>query len=196
MKTILQIDSSARTTASITRKLSNQLVEKLNALDPDSTIIRRDLSHGVPLLTETMVDAYYTAPDQRSAEQKEAIQVSDTLVNELIQADTLVIGAPIYNFGVPAALKAWFDLVARVGVTFRYSEKGPEGLLQGKKAYIIIGSGGTAIDSPIDFATGHLRQFLTFLGITDVELVKADQLMFAAEEKLSHADAQIAAVTL
>ena len=194
MKTILQIDSSARTEASLTRKLSNQLVQQLSKIHPESSIIRRDLSLGVPLLNDTMVAAYFTAPDERSQEQKDSIRVSDQFVSELQGADTLVISLPIYNFGVPAALKAWFDMVARAGLTFRYTEQGPVGLLENKKAYVIVSSGGTAIDSPVDFATGHVRQFLTFLGISDIEIIKADQLMFGAEEKLALVNEQIEAL--
>lgn len=195
MKTILRIDSSARVDDSVTRKLSKKVVNQLSKQEPASNILYRDLALGLPLLNEEMVNAYFTQPDQRSAAQKEAIKVSDELVSELLLADTIVIGAPIYNFGVPAALKAWFDLVARAGVTFSYTDKGPVGLLEGKKAIIIISSGGTPIGSAADFASGHLQQFLHFIGISDIALIEADQLMMQAAAKLELADQQIETLT-
>jgi FMN-dependent NADH-azoreductase len=113
--------------------------------------------------------------DQRSAAQRAALAESDALVAELAAADLLVIGVPIYNFGVPAALKAWVDMVARARLTFRYTENGPEGLLRGKRAYLVVASGGTAVGSEIDFATGYLRHVLGFLGIEDVQIIAADR---------------------
>ena len=115
-------------------------------------------------------------PTERSAEDAERLKLSDELVAEAAAADVIVIGTPIYNFAAPAALKAWMDLVARPRETFRYTENGPEGLLTGKKAIITVASGGVPVGSDYDFLTPHLRFFLGFIGVTDVEFVTAPQL--------------------
>ena len=132
--------------------------------------------------------------DQRSADEKAELALSDTLIAELRAADTIVIGLPIYNFGVPAALKAWVDLVARPGVTFRYGENGPEGLLEGKRVILAMASGGTPAGSDIDFATGFMRHVLGFIGITDVQLVSADAIARDRDGTLARAHAQIEAL--
>ena len=115
------------------------------------------------------------AENDRSDRDRAALAESDRLVEELVAADVVVIGAPIYNFGVPAVLKAWIDMIARARVTFRYTENGPKGLLEGKKAYVIVASAGVPVDSPVDFATPYLRHALGFVGITDVEVIAADR---------------------
>ncbi|WP_271951444.1 FMN-dependent NADH-azoreductase [Ruegeria faecimaris] len=182
-KTILHIDASARREGSTTRDLSARIVNHLGA----DRIIRRDLATPLPLLTEAWVSANFTPADQRSAMQQDQLSLSDELVTELQQADTLVIGLPIYNFSVPAAFKAWIDLIARVGVTFSYSESGPKGLLDGKRAVLAVASGGTAVGSDVDFATTYAKHVLGFIGIHDVEIVAADQLALDAEGSLSNA---------
>ncbi|MCL4159185.1 UNVERIFIED_CONTAM: hypothetical protein GTU68_012362, partial [Idotea baltica] len=128
---------------------------------------------------------------ERTEKQKNALKLSDELTNELINADVLVISAPIYNFSVPASLKAYFDLIARAGITFKYGEEGPIGLLKNKKAYIVIAGGGTEIGSEMDFAGNYIKHFLGFIGITDVEFVKLDQLMFGSESKIAAANKKI-----
>ncbi len=175
--TILQVNASARKSGSVTRDLSDALVTGLLSKTPEAKVISRDVSQGLPFLDEDWVGATFTDPAERSADQRLKLALSDTLVRELKAADTIVIGAPIYNFSVPAALKAWIDLVARARETFQYTEKGPVGLLQGKKAYVIVASGGTKVGSEIDFATTYLGHVLGFMGITDVKIVAADQLM-------------------
>ena len=182
-KTILQINASARKTGSVTRELSEALVTRLLEKAPDAKVISRDVSQGLPFLDENWVGANFTDPADRSAEQRMKLALSDTLVAELKAADTIVIGSPIYNFSVPAALKAWIDLVARARETFRYTENGPEGLLTGKKAYVIVASGGTKVGSEIDFAATYLKHVLGFIGISDVTLVAADQLMMDPERR-------------
>jgi FMN-dependent NADH-azoreductase len=132
--------------------------------------------------------------EARDAGARATLDLSDRLIAELKAADTIVIGMPIYNFGMPASLKAWIDLVARSGVTFRYGEDGPVGLLEGKRAVVAVASGGTRVGSDIDFATGHLRHVLGFMGITDVELVAADALMAGSEEKVEMAQDRIEAL--
>ncbi len=182
-KTILHIDASARRSGSTTRELSDRVVQHLNP----SRIIRRDLASPLPLLTEDWISANFTPTDQRSAAQRDQLSLSDDLVKELQEADTIVIGLPIYNFSVPAAFKAWIDLVARVGLTFSYTENGPKGLLEGKRAVLAIASGGTAVGSEIDFATNYARHVLGFIGITDVDIVAADRMALDPEATLLNA---------
>ncbi len=186
-QSLLRIDASARRTGSVSRDLTDRII----ARHGDAHVITRDLADGLPLITEDWVGANFTPSDQRSDAQKDILAISDELVAELKAADTIVIGLPIYNFGVPAALKAWVDLVARAGVTFQYSETGPEGLLTGKRAIIAVASGGTEAGSEIDFATGYMRHVLGFIGITDVEFVTADRLMVDADATLQSALAQV-----
>lgn len=185
--TVLHIDSSARKTNSVSRDLSARIVDRLA---PD-TVIRRDLTQALPFVSEDWINANFTPADQRSAEQAEVLAVSDSIVAEVKAADTLVIGLPIYNFSVPASLKAWIDMVARAGLTFTYTENGPKGLLEGKRAIIVVASGGTKAGSEIDFATGYVRHIMGFIGITDVEFVIADQLMVDAESSMKAAEASL-----
>ncbi len=169
--TVLHIDTSARFTDSASRAASAALVAEQNA----SHVIRRDLSETtLPFLDEGFAQATFTPPEARTEAQKEALAISDTLVSELQAADTLVIGVAMYNFSIPASLKAWIDQIARAGVTFAYTETGPKGLLEGKKAVITIASGGTEIGSDIDFASNYLRFVLGFVGITDVTILNKD----------------------
>ncbi|MEM6728886.1 MAG: NAD(P)H-dependent oxidoreductase [Pseudomonadota bacterium] len=182
-QTILRIDASARKSGSITRDLTSRVIEKLGA----ARVITRDLSAGIPLLSEEWVEANFTPAADRTEAQKAVLATSDTLVGEIMDADTLVIAAPIYNFGVPAALKAWIDQIARAGVTFAYSAEGPKGLLEGKRAIIVSASGGTKIGSDIDFAVGYMRHVLGFIGITDVEVVAADQMALDAQASMAAA---------
>jgi FMN-dependent NADH-azoreductase len=189
--TILRIDASARRTGSISRDLTDAIVSKF-----DTAEVRvRDLATDpLPQINETWVGANFTPADKRSDAQRQTLAQSDALVAELRAADTIVIGLPVYNFGVPAGLKAWIDLVARAGETFRYTESGPEGLLTGKRVIIAMASGGTEADSAIDFATPYLRHVLGFMGITQVELVRADRLAMDAEGTLKSAQDQVAAL--
>ena len=188
--TVLHIDASARTQGSTSRDLTAKIVARLNA----DTVIRRDLTSALPHLTEDWINANFTPADDRDAVQRDLLSLSDQLVDEAIAADTLVIGVPIYNFAVPASLKAWIDLMARVGRTFTYTETGPEGLLKGKRAIIAVASGGTQVGSDIDFATGYLRHMLGFIGITDVQFVAADALMMDADAAMARANNAIEAL--
>ncbi|MEM8851907.1 MAG: NAD(P)H-dependent oxidoreductase [Pseudomonadota bacterium] len=186
MTRILRIDASARHDGSYSRKLTDRLVARLGG-----DVTTRDLADTpIPQVDETWVGATFTPPADRSEAQNTALDLSDTLVAELQNADTIVIATPVYNFGVPGALKAWADHVARVGVTFAYTETGPKGLLDGKRAIIAVASGGTKVGSDIDFATPWLKFFLGFLGITNVEIVAADGLM-GDPEGVARAEAQI-----
>ncbi|WP_171232704.1 FMN-dependent NADH-azoreductase [Ruegeria sp. HKCCA4812] len=191
-KTILHIDSSARRVNSTTRDLSDRVVKQLGA----DRIIRRDLATPLPLLTEDWIAANFTPAEQRDDLQRDRLALSDELVSELQEADTIVIGLPIYNFSVPAAFKAWVDLVARAGLTFSYTENGPKGLLEGKRAILAIASGGVPVGSEADFATNYARYVLGFIGIHDVDVIAADQMAVnpdAALESAHKAVAELAA---
>ncbi|MGH1427458.1 MAG: FMN-dependent NADH-azoreductase [Arenicella sp.] len=192
MKKILHIDASGRRQGSQSRQLGLEVVESIQA--NDSKVTHRDVSQNLPFLNDTMIGSYFTPMSDRTDEQKQAIALSDVIVNELMEHDTYVIGVPIYNFSMPAALKAWADLAARVGLTFQYGENGPEGLLEGKKAYIVVTSGGTQVGSDIDFLTPWLRHYLGFIGVKDVEIINASGLGSHAEETLKKARASILAL--
>jgi FMN-dependent NADH-azoreductase len=182
MSHILRIDASARNAGSTTRKLADQLVARLVEQGYGAAVTSRDLALTPPaLLTEAWVGANFTDDADRNDDQRAALAASDELIAELEAADTIVIGVPVYNFAIPAALKAWVDLIARARRTFRYTETGPEGLLKGKKAYLVVASGGVPVGSDYDFATGYLRHVLGFVGITDVSIIAADQQMMDGE---------------
>jgi len=192
---LLRIDASMRLEGSTTRDLADQLTEalgtKLGALD----ITRRDLAVAAPNFVDAAwIGANFTDPADRSDVQKDALAASDALVAELKAADVLVIASPIYNFSVPAALKAWIDMVARARETFRYTPEGPKGLLEGKKAYLVIASGGTPIQSEIDFATDYLKHIMGFIGIHDVEIIAAGRQMADADAAIANATAAIQSV--
>lgn len=184
--TTLLVQSSARSDASITRRLARSVAEKLGA-----PVVTRDVADGLPFVDENWVGANFTAPEDRSDAQREALGVSDTLVEELEAAEVIVIGAPVYNFSIPAALKAWVDLVTRARRTFRYTANGKEGLLKGKRAILVVASGGVGVGSEIDFATPYLRFILGFIGITDVEIVAADRTS-VDQGAVARAEAEIA----
>ena len=183
-QTVLHIDSSARTEGSVSRDLSAKIVSRL---DPDR-VIRRDLAEVLPQIDAEWIGANFTPEADRTDAQREVLALSDALIAELMAADTIVIGTPVYNFSVPTALRGWIDLVARAGVTFRYTPDGPKGLLEGKRAIVAIASGGTQIGSDIDFASGYIRHILGFIGITDLEFISADQLMIDAKASLGSAN--------
>ncbi|MDV3237974.1 MAG: NAD(P)H-dependent oxidoreductase [Gammaproteobacteria bacterium] len=180
--TVLRVDASARYEGSTTRQLTDALIDALRERHGRLPVITRDLALSPPpLLDADWIAANTTEPQTRTAAQRAALAYSDQLIAELTAADVVILGVPVYNFGVPAALKAWIDLVARARVTFRYSENGPQGLLKGKRAYVVLASGGVAAGGPTDFASGYLRQVLGFLGITDVEVIAADQAMLRSD---------------
>lgn len=191
-QTILRIDTSVRTSDSVTRDLTNRFIETISR-GADTAVLRHDLARGLPLIDEAWVGANFTPAEDRTDDQKQALRLSDNLIADLEAADIIAIGLPIYNFSVPAALKAWVDLVARARVTFRYTENGPEGLLKNKKAYLFVASGGTGVGSEIDFATSYMRHALAFIGITDVTVVAADQMDVDAGASLAKANDDLAA---
>lgn len=192
---ILRIDSSARYSDSVGRDLANRLIERLN---PDGSIpvVTRDLGAGVSLLNEPTVRAAFTPPDARSDEDVANLAEGQELIDELKAAGTIVISMPIYNFSAPASLKAWADLIARVGVTFQYTENGPVGLVDDRQVFLIVTSGGVPIGSPADWATGWMRQFLGFLGITNVTVVEAGGLSTDPEASVAAAQQSVSDLVL
>ncbi|MDG1169686.1 MAG: NAD(P)H-dependent oxidoreductase [Sulfitobacter sp.] len=190
---ILRIDSSANLETSVTRDLTSRIIAHLG----DTDITSRDLAADpLPQINQAWADARQTPQADRSPEQHAALVQSDALIKEIKDADTIVIGVPIYNFTIPAALKAWIDLIARAGETFRYTETGPVGLIEGKRAILAVASGGVPAGSEMDFATGYMRHVLGFIGITDVSIVAADALAQDAEGTIAHAHDAIAKLQL
>jgi FMN-dependent NADH-azoreductase len=175
---ILHIISSPRKGESYSIKLGNGLVEKLQAANPGSTVKVHDLaSKPFPHLEEAHLQSFFTPAEGRTPEQQEAIRHSDEAIAEIMAADTIVIGAPLYNFGIPSTLKAWIDHIARAGVTFRYTAAGPEGLVKGKKVYVAMSSGGVYSEGPsagYDFVSPYLKAVLGFLGMTDVTVARVE----------------------
>lgn len=193
---ILRIDTSIRGTRSVTRALTGRILDRLTAAAPAARVVSRDLSGGLPFVDAAWIDAAFTPETDRSPDQAQALALSDELIAELQAADTLIIGLPVYNFTVPTQMNAWIDQVARAGVTFRYTENGPEGLMTGKRAIVAMASDGTAEGSDVDFASGYLRHMLGFFGITDVSFVIADALMRGRDEKMQAAEARVDALPL
>ncbi|MDN5216057.1 NAD(P)H-dependent oxidoreductase [Fulvivirgaceae bacterium BMA12] len=191
-KKILRIDASSRKEGSYSRLLTNQLIAQLQANFPEAEVIRRDLTDGVPFVSDEMVKGMLTVGASKSESVKKALKTSDELIEEIKMIDILVIGVPIYNFGIPAALKAYIDLICRANVTFRYKNKISEGLLEDTKTYLIMVSAGTEVGSSKDYATGYLKHVLSFIGIRDVEVIKADQILFEGEQRVKAAQNYIA----
>lgn len=189
---ILELSSSVRHDASISRQLTADLIGALEDRNPHVEITRRDLGAGLPFIDSAFARAKDTPPELVSPADEDAMALSNELVAELAAADVIVIGAPIYNFSIPATLKTWIDLVARPQLTFRYTEDGPEGLLRGKKVYVLVSSGGVPVGSPVDFATPYLRHALAFIGITDVEFIGAAGADRGDNSALDDARARIA----
>jgi FMN-dependent NADH-azoreductase len=175
--TLLQLNTSIFSADGQSSRLADLFVAKFRTANPGAEIIVRDLARDpVPHLDAQRFGAFLAKPESRTSAQQAAVDYSDELIGELKRADVIVLGLPMYNFGVPSTLKAYFDHVARAGATFRYTEKGPVGLLTGKKAYIFATRGGKYAGSPLDLETGFVRQFLQFVGIDDVEFVYAEGL--------------------
>jgi FMN-dependent NADH-azoreductase len=179
---ILQIKSSVFNGNGQSSRLADEFVARLREAQPNLQLIQRNLvADPVPHLDGARAGAFFAKPEERSAEQRAVIEYSDALIDELRRADVLVLGLPMYNFGVPSQLKAWFDHLARAGETFKYTEKGAVGLLTGKKAYVFATRGGLYGDH--DAQTQFVRQFLGFIGIADVEFVYAEGLAISPESR-------------
>jgi FMN-dependent NADH-azoreductase len=197
MTTLLQINASINDDNGQSSQLANQFVAAFRARIPNAKIVVRNVAAAdpVPHLNAERFGAFITKAEERSAEQHAVVAYSDKLINELKQADVIVLGLPMYNFGVPSQLKAYFDHVARAGVTFKYTDKGPVGQLTGKKIYVFAARGGLYAGTPMDTQTSYVRDFLRFLGMADVEFVYAEGLAISPqskEEGLAKAVAEIA----
>jgi len=196
MNTLLHIQSSIHSDAGASSTLARQFVEQWRAAHPGGLVIERDLARDpVPHLDAERFGAFITPADQRTPAQRAHVAYSDRLIDELKRADTIALGLPLYNFGVPSTLKAWFDHIARAGVTFRYTDQGSVGLLTGKQAYVFAARGG--IYQGADLQPQYVRNFLGFLGVEQVEFVFAEGLALGEASKrqaLERASADVAAL--
>jgi FMN-dependent NADH-azoreductase len=182
MKTLLQINTSIYNGSGLSTQLATRFVEAFLRRHPDTVLRKRELAaDDVPHLTAERFHAFQLKPEERNAAQHDAVAYSDALIDELRQADVIVLGLPMYNFGIPSQLKAYFDHIARAGVTFRYTASGPEGLLKGKKAYVFAARGG--LYAGLDTEAQYVRDFLRFLGIEDVEFVYAEGLALGEQSR-------------
>lgn len=195
---ILQINASARAEGANSTRLADAITARLRLNRPDAGLEVRDLARDPhPVLDEPALAALFTPAEQRTPEQAARVALDDALIAQLQSADAIVLGVPMYNFGVPVQLKAWIDAVARAGVTFRYTAKGAEGLVTGKKVYVALARGGLYRDTPADSQVPYLKSVLGFLGMTDVEFVYAEGLAMGAEsaaKAFEQAHAQIEAL--
>ncbi|MET0747241.1 MAG: FMN-dependent NADH-azoreductase [Rhizobium sp.] len=184
MSSILLLTSSPRSD-SLSTQIATELADKLKAQNPGATIVHRDLTTtALPHIDERFTTAIRTPADARTAEQNDVAKTSDALTQELLAADTLVIGTGLINFSIYSSLKSWIDNIARAGLTFKYGESGPVGLTTGKKAYIVLASGGIYSTGPaeaLNHATPYLKSILAFIGITDVETVVVEGLAYGPE---------------
>jgi FMN-dependent NADH-azoreductase len=179
---ILQINSSARTSGSNSTRLADAITTRLQGKYPAVTITVRDLAKNThPVLDESALMALFTPVDQRSFEQKNRVAQDEALISEVLSADALVLGVPMYNFGISVQLKTWIDAIAKPGVTFRYTDQGPKGLITGKKVYVALARGGLFRDTAADLQVPFLKNVLGFLGMTDVEFVFAEGLSMGPE---------------
>ena len=195
MNTLLQINASIHADHGQSSQLATRFVQAFIRARPDWHVVLRDLaSDTVPHLSAERFAAFLSTPQQRNAAQREVIAYSDALIAELKQADVIVLGLPMYNFGVPSQLKAYFDHIARAGETFRYTANGPVGLLQGKKAYVFAARGGLYAGTALDTQTNYVRDFLRFVGIEDIQFVYAEGLAISPESKASGLAAAAAAI--
>jgi FMN-dependent NADH-azoreductase len=195
---ILQINSSARSNGSESTRLADTIVAKLQAANAGATLVRRDLAADPhPVIDEPTLQALFTPADARTPAQAARVALDDALIAQVQAADAIVIGAPTYNFGVTAQLKSWFDAIARAGVTFKYGPTGPVGLLTGKKVYVALSRGGMHRDAPTDTQLAHIKMFLSFLGMTDVQYIFAEGMGMGPEavaKAQAQAEAEINAV--
>ena len=194
---ILQINASIRHEGANSTRIADAIVGRLQSAHPDAKLSRRDLSANPPaVLDNAALGALFTAPEQRTPAQAARVALDDALIAEIQAADRIVLGVPMYNFGIPVQLKSWLDAIARNGVTFRYTANGPEGLLKGKKVYVAFARGGRYRGTEADTQTPYLKTILGFLGITDVHFIYAEGLNMvdeSAQQGFAQAEADIAA---
>jgi FMN-dependent NADH-azoreductase len=194
---ILQINASARREGANSTRLANAIVDRLKAANPNAQVTLRDLAVTThPMLDEAALGALFTPADQRRPEQAARVALDDALIAEIQAHDTVVLGVPMYNFGIPAQLKNWIDAIARAGVTFRYTEAGPEGLIKGKTVYLALARGGRYRDTDKDAQVPYLKNVLGFLGMTDLRFIYAEGLAMGpegAEKGFAQAEADLEA---
>jgi FMN-dependent NADH-azoreductase len=184
MKTLLQLNTSIFSSNGQSSQLADRFIAAWRAQNRDAEVITRDLARDpVPHLDAERFQSFLAKPEERTTSQQSVVNYSDALISEIKRADVIVLGLPMYNFGVPSMLKAYFDHIARAHVTFSYTEKGPVGLLTNKKAYIFATRGGLYAGTPLDTETTYVRDFLSFLGIKDVEFVYAEGLAMSEQQK-------------
>lgn len=194
-RTILRVDASMRRQKSVSRMLADEMVSSLGARKPGINVITRDLASGVGIVNAAWIDAERTSEENRTPDQRALLTQSDALVAELQAADDLVIATPIYNFSVPAALKAWIDLICREKITFIYENDRARGLLANKRATVIITSGGTIADTDVDYASNYIQHILKFIGILDVSVIDVTGLAKNRREVINNARKEIARVS-
>ena len=184
MKTLLQIQSSIFSNGGQSSQLAERFIAAWRASNPGGKVIVRDLAtEPVPHLDAARFGAFIAKPEERTAEQQAVVDYSDALIGELKRADVVALGLPMYNFGLPSTLKAYFDHIGRAGETFKYTEKGPVGLLTGKKVYVFAARGGIYAGTPNDTQTPFIRTFLSFIGMDDIEFVYAEGLAISEASK-------------
>ena len=185
MNNVLCLNCSIQGDSSQSRQLSNKLLERIKKTYSSVKIVSRDLvKDSLPHLNGAQFNAFITPPEQRTSEQKVLASQSDDLIKEISDADTVVLALPMYNFGIPSQLKSYFDNLARAGVTFKYTATGPLGLLTGKKAIVLATRGGLYFGTDKDTQTKYVKDFLSFIGITDVEFIYAEGLAISPEQKV------------
>ena len=198
MSNVLIIESSARQQDSFSRQLTRQFISQWQAAHPADQVTVRDLALApVPHLDASLLGGWMKPEGQRNADEQISLQRSNELTDELLAADVLVLAAPMYNFAIPSTLKAWLDHVLRAGVTFKYTETGPQGLLVGKKAYVLTARGGLYAGSTSDHQEPYLRQVMAFIGIHDVTFIHAEGLNLGGdfqEKGLNQAKARLSAI--
>lgn len=187
MRQILKIDTSSNFENSVTRKLTTALVDKIQSKNPNVEIKFLDLANNpVSHLTENQIKGFRTPENERNSEQMLAVEPSDNFIKDLFWADVIVIGVPMINFSIPSVLKSWIDQVCRAGVTFKYSENGPIGLVSGKKVYLLISSGGVYTEGfmkSMDFTESYLRAVFGFMGIQDVTAFRAEGIAITGNQE-------------
>ncbi|MFY9329241.1 MAG: NAD(P)H-dependent oxidoreductase [Georgfuchsia sp.] len=194
---ILQINASARRDGANSTRIANSIVARLRSADPTAQLTVRDFSSNPhPALDASVLGALFAPAESRTADQVARVGIDDVLIAEVQAADVIVLGVPMYNFGVPSQLKNWIDAIARNGTTFRYTEKGPEGLLSGKKVYIGLARGGRYRGTETDSQVPYLKTVLGFLGMTDLHFIYAEGLNMgpeAIQQGFAQAEADLAA---
>jgi len=191
IENLLRIDTRGQASGPLTRALGDQLEQRLRHYSPRLQVTRRQLAADLPLVDDAWIAANLTDPAQRSEQQRDLLAVSDGLIAELQQADAVIMTVPMHNFSVPGVVKAWIDQVCRAGLTFRYTENGPQGLLADRPVYLVLASGGVAFGSQVDYLSGYLKQIFGFIGISDVHLVTAEAINLHAADSVERAQQAI-----